>query len=231
MAIFDTDILGDTGAKFTSGKFHYGHHPSIIMWSNGPAPQPQDSDLFGGLSKELESLVTSEAPEIFNSFKFDAMVSEGHAAQSTVTSFPVSSGFVVSDHIINHNRVLQLTAVAVNMQNSAMWMASIQGISVAAGAIFNSPTIPLLGGLAGRRQSRKAKSYSAARTGERCSGPSNTTFALRSTTAGCWVLLIRARNATPRISHVAPLPGAGRGPGSSERVDCRRPAQGYRHGV
>lgn len=149
MAIFDTDILGDTGAKFTSGKFHYGHHPSIIMWSNGPAPQPQDSDLFGGLSKKLESLVTPEAPEIFNSFKFDAMVSEGHAAQSTVTSFPVSSGFVVSDHIINHNRVLQLTAVAVNMQNSAMWMASIQGISVAAGAIFNSPIIPLLGGLAG----------------------------------------------------------------------------------
>ena len=148
MALFDTDLLGEGIDKLTS-KFHYGHHPSIVMWSNGPAPEKKEQGFFGGTAQALESLVTSNAPESFSSFKFDAMVSEEHEAQSIVTKFPVSSGFLVSDHVINQNRVLKLTAVAVNMQNSAIWSASIQGLSVATGAIFNNPIIPTIGGIAG----------------------------------------------------------------------------------
>lgn len=148
MSIIDNDFVGSIGSKLS--KFHYGPHPSVIMWSNGPAPQVEDATgVFGGVAKSLESLVTSDIPESFNSFKFDAMVSEEHNAESVVTSFPVSSGFLVSDHVINRNRVLKLSAVAVNMQNVAIWTASVQGLSVAAGAIFNSPIIPIVGGLAG----------------------------------------------------------------------------------
>lgn len=150
MAIFDTDLIGGLNPfDGMSSKFHYGHHPSIVMWSNGPAPVPQDEDFFGGLGKSLESLVTTGSPESFSSFKFDAMVSEEHDARAKITSFPVSSGFVVSDHTIKQNRILKLSAVAVNMQNSAMWAASVQGLSVAAGAIFDSPIIPILGGIVG----------------------------------------------------------------------------------
>lgn len=148
MSIFDTDLLGEGVSKLTS-KFHYGQHPSIIMWSNGPAPQKEEQGIFGETAATLESLVTSGTPESFNSFKFDAMARESHDAQTVVTSFPVSSGFVVSDHIINQNRRLVLSAVAVNMQNSAIWSASVQGLSVVTGAIFNNPIIPLIGGLAG----------------------------------------------------------------------------------
>lgn len=148
MSIIDNDFVGSIGSKLS--KFHYGPHPSVIMWSNGPAPQVEDATgVFGGVAKSLESLVTSDIPESFNSFKFDAMVSEEHDAESVVTSFPVSSGFLVSDHVINRNRVLKLSAVAVNMQNAAIWTASVQGLSVAAGAIFNNPIIPIVGGLAG----------------------------------------------------------------------------------
>ena len=148
MSIIDNDFVGSIGSELS--KFHYGPHPSVIMWSNGPAPQVEDATgVFGGVAKSLESLVTSDIPESFNSFKFDAMVSEEHDAESVVTSFPVSSGFLVSDHVINRNRVLKLSAVAVNMQNAAIWTASVQGLSVAAGAIFNNPIIPIVGGLAG----------------------------------------------------------------------------------
>lgn len=152
MALIDTSLLGD-GISTLTKAFSYGHNPSVIMWSNGPVAQKEDEGLFGkafgGIAKAMESLVTTDAPESFNSFKFDAMVSEEHDAQSTVTKFPVSSGFLVSDHIIKHNRVLKLTAVASNMQNSAMWTASVQGLSVATGAIFNNPIIPILGSAAG----------------------------------------------------------------------------------
>ena len=148
MSIIDNNFIGGIGSKLS--KFHYGPHPSVIMWSNGPAPQAEDATgVFGGVAKSLESLVTSDIPESFNSFKFDAMVSEEHDAESVVTSFPVSSGFLVSDHVINRNRILKLTAVAVNMQNAAIWTASVQGLSVAAGTIFNNPIIPIVGGLAG----------------------------------------------------------------------------------
>lgn len=148
MSIFDTDLLGEGVNKLTS-KFHYGHHPSIIMWSNGPAPQKTEQGFFGATASALESLVTGGDLESFSSFKFDAMVTEEHEATATVTAFPVSSGFMVSDHVIKQNRKLKLTAVAVNMQNSAIWSASVQGISVVTGAIFNSPIVPIIGGLAG----------------------------------------------------------------------------------
>ena len=148
MSMFDTNLLGE-GVSNIAGKFHYGHHPSIIMWSNGPAPEKKEQGIFGGTAKALESLVTSGTPESFNSFKFDAMVKEDHEANAIVTKFPVSSGFIVSDHVIKQNRILKLTAVAVNMQNSAIWSASVQGLSVATGAIFNSPIIPIIGGIAG----------------------------------------------------------------------------------
>lgn len=155
-----SDIIGDVtnAASNLKKRFSYGPHPSIIMWEAGTAAQVKEKDesvfdeVTGAISSvrtKLESLTTSEVPSQFNSFKFDAMVSESHDAQTVVTKVPTSSGFVVSDHIINQNRVLKLEAVAVNMQNSSMWVASVQGLSVVSGAIFNNPVLPAIGGLYG----------------------------------------------------------------------------------
>lgn len=153
MSMIDTvfDYGSDQLSKL-NGKFHYGHHPSIIMWSNGPAVQTkEESNTFGSIAQSLEGIVTgsSSVPESFSSFKFDAMVSESHSAESVVTKFPVSSGFLVTDHAITQNRVLKLEAVASNMQNAALWSASLQGLSVITGSIFNNPIIPILGGIGG----------------------------------------------------------------------------------
>ena len=55
MSIFDTDLIG--GVSKGLKNFSYGHHPSIVMWSNGPASQKEEeSGLFGGFAKALESL-------------------------------------------------------------------------------------------------------------------------------------------------------------------------------
>lgn len=153
MSMIDTDLgfVGDALDKVKS-KFHYGHHPSIIMWSNGPAVQVKEAptDTLGSIAQTLEPIVAgSSMPESFSSFKFDAMVSESHDAETIVTKNPVSSGFLVSDGIIVQNRVLKLEAVAVNMQNSALWSASLQGLSVVTGAIFNNPILPIVGGIVG----------------------------------------------------------------------------------
>lgn len=159
-----SDIIGDVGTALTGAvskvksRFHYGPHPSIIMWKAGTAAQIQERDdsilgsvenAISGARKAMEELIVSPTLDQFSSFKFDAMVSEGHLAQSTVTKVPTSTGFVVADHIINHNRILKLEAVAVNMQNSALWTASVQGLSVVSGAIFNNPVLPAIGGLYG----------------------------------------------------------------------------------
>lgn len=159
-----SDIIGDVGTALTGGvsslksRFHYGPKPSVIMWKAGTAAQVKEKDTsilgqigetVSNVREKMEDLIVSPTLDQFNSFKFDAMVSEGHVAQSTVTKVPTSTGFVVSDHIINHNRILKLEAVAVNMQNSALWSASVQGLSVVGGAIFNNPIIPAIGGLYG----------------------------------------------------------------------------------
>lgn len=138
--------------KGVAKKFNYGHHPSVIMWSNGPTsvkPVENEGGIFTGVATKLEDIISGAPDENYNTFKFDAMVSETHRSDSVVTKLPVSSGFLVSDHIIKQNRMLKLSAVAVNMQNSALWMASVQGLSVVTGAIFNNPIIPMIGSLAG----------------------------------------------------------------------------------
>ena len=45
MSIFDTDLIGGVSSGLKN--FSYGHHPSIVMWSNGPASQKEEeSGLF-----------------------------------------------------------------------------------------------------------------------------------------------------------------------------------------
>ena len=44
---------------------------------------------------------------------FDSIVSESHEVENKVTEFPIDSGFVVSDHTIRKNRVLNMQVVSV----------------------------------------------------------------------------------------------------------------------
>lgn len=155
------DAAGSAAAKFKQ-TFSYGPHPSIILWqaTNNPTLEEKDTsqnsilsnleDLIAGVRDKVEDIVAgSDENTSFNSFKFDAVVVEEHDAHSLITKVPASSGFLVSDHIINQNRVLRLHVVAANMQNSSAGVISVQGAAVVTGAIFNNPAISAIGGVYG----------------------------------------------------------------------------------
>jgi len=168
-----SDMLGDVASSIGSSigsaasslkkSFSYGPHPSVIMWKAADTAKTPEKDtseestlskiggLIEGARDKVESIFSSASADtsMFNTFKFDAVVSEGHLAESVVTKLPASSGFLVADHIINQNRILKLDVVAANMQNSSAWSISVQGLSVATGAIFNNPLISMAGGLYG----------------------------------------------------------------------------------
>ena len=46
---------------------------------------------------------------------FDGVLSEGHSGANTVTSYPVDSGFEVSDHTIRQNRQINLNTIISNI--------------------------------------------------------------------------------------------------------------------
>ena len=54
----------------------------------------------------------------WNVLAFDAVVKEGHSGACQVTSYPVDSGFRVSDHTIRQNRIIELSAITSNISMS-----------------------------------------------------------------------------------------------------------------
>lgn len=115
------------------GMFNFGFTPSIMMWEAGSSETtPDDSDGMDGLdpigdddlSGIVDTSITGTSTSSFMFFKFDGVPSEGHTSQSIITKFPMSNGFVVSDHMIKQNRILKLHVIAANMQNSILWSAA-----------------------------------------------------------------------------------------------------------
>lgn len=114
------------------------------MWSVKDAHEAEvDDELINGPSGASITSINDPDNDInkserFYAYKFDATVSEAHRASATVTKFPVSSGFLVSDHIIKHNRMLTLKVVTANMVNDSTWLLSVPGAMVVTGAVFGS---------------------------------------------------------------------------------------------
>jgi len=65
-------------------------------------------------------LVWEETPGtgIWSVLSFDGVISEGLSGESVVTSYPVDSGFMVSDHTIRQNRIIELDTITSNFSMS-----------------------------------------------------------------------------------------------------------------
>lgn len=65
-------------------------------------------------------LVWEETPGtgIWSVLSFDGVISEGISGESVVTSYPVDSGFMVSDHTIRQNRLIELDTLTSNFSMS-----------------------------------------------------------------------------------------------------------------
>jgi len=131
--------------------FNYGLAPSIILWEKAASTageyvdsesQPVDVPVINDPANPKASYRN------FMLFKFDAVPSEGHTAQSIVTKFPMSNGFIVSDHRIIQNRILKLRVVASNMINNTLWEASLAGGITAAADVLDLPLLGLIGNTA-----------------------------------------------------------------------------------
>lgn len=55
---------------------------------------------------------------IWSVLSFDGVISEGLSGESVVTSYPVDSGFMVSDHTIRQNRIIELDTITSNFSMS-----------------------------------------------------------------------------------------------------------------
>ena len=67
-------------------------------------------------SKLQECMVTwYDETDGWHVLSFDGVMTEAHAGASTVTKYPVDSGFEVADHTIRHNRTMSLDAVISNI--------------------------------------------------------------------------------------------------------------------
>ena len=62
-------------------------------------------------------LVWEDAPDTnkWSVMAFDAVVSEGHQGTNSVTNYPVSTGFKVSEHAIRHNNILTLNSMTTRL--------------------------------------------------------------------------------------------------------------------
>ncbi|MDK9366444.1 phage baseplate protein [Lelliottia wanjuensis] len=135
----------------TKKHFNYGLAPSMILWEKDSiiVSDKQDSSSLKGLSSLLPDPDDySDEYKNYNIYRFDAVVSEEHTDQSSITKFPMSNGFIVSDHTIKQNRQLKLKVVTANMVNSTLWEASIPGAILAAGDVVGMPIIGLIGNAA-----------------------------------------------------------------------------------
>ena len=77
---------------------------AAIIWKNTPNSVDGRSAL----------LTTQSEDGGYHILRFDCVASEAHEVANTVTSYPVASGFIVSDHVVRLNRQVALDGVVAN---------------------------------------------------------------------------------------------------------------------
>lgn len=129
-------------------KFSYGLAKSIIVWEKESSTAVATSDTESS-SIDVAGINDPNSPKAnyknFMMFMCDAVPSEGHTAQSVVTKFPMSNGFIVSDHMIKQNRILKLRILVSNMVNNTLWEASLAGGISATADVLGLPILGLIG--------------------------------------------------------------------------------------
>lgn len=128
--------------------FNYGLSPTFFMWektSTDITNSPDENNQPFNVTDINDPNNSDISYKNYSIFSFDAVPSEGHTAQSVVTKFPMSNGFVVSDHMIKQNRILKLKVVSANMVNNRLWEATLSGAILAAGDVVGMPIIGLIG--------------------------------------------------------------------------------------
>ena len=84
----------------------------------------------------------------FNTLALDCVLSESHTFKNEVTAYPVSSGFLISEHIIKKNPMFSLNGIITNVSMPDD-LTVISTIGKVVGGMVNRVVGPVLGSLIG----------------------------------------------------------------------------------
>lgn len=98
---------------------------------------------------DSEELPLTSVEKTYNFLQLDSVVTENHVFSNEITSYPISSGFVVSDHVIKKNFLFGISGVVVNnkMQEFGLNFTTIGAV---AGAMMSQAVGPIIGSLLGQ---------------------------------------------------------------------------------
>lgn len=172
--------IGGMGAATIAGTFFNKLTPAAIMWlpqgsrvEVEPTPENQTNSATSGstqphgindLAPIVDKVDTGVENENFSKAKsliFHCASVESFSVASTVTKFPVDSGFSVSDHTIRQNPIIQIEGVVSNTTMSPMDLLSLGGIIQVGGAILGTPLAGVLGSAIGLGQALAGDSQKA----------------------------------------------------------------------
>ena len=131
---------------------------SIILWSKDT--KVTENYIVADNTKVLlpganpPTVTAGEAPQestetSYDYLALDCVVSESHAFSNEVTAYPISSGFLISEHTIKKNRMFSLTGMITNVNMFDGDFLSITNVGKVAGAMVSRVIGPVLGSLLG----------------------------------------------------------------------------------
>ena len=131
---------------------------SIILWSKDT--KVTENYIVADNTKVLlpgatpPTVTAGEVPQestetSYDYLALDCVVSESHAFSNEVTAYPISSGFLISEHTIKKNRMFSLTGMITNVNMFDGDFLSITNVGKVAGAMVSRVIGPVLGSLLG----------------------------------------------------------------------------------
>ena len=128
---------------------------SIILWAKDTQVIERGGSVPYGLNGQVgptlylpESSPTEETKTVFDSISLDCVMAESHHFENEVTSYPVSSGFIISEHVIKKNFRFGLIGLVTNV-NMPTELSLISTVGKVAGSMVNRVVGPILGSLLG----------------------------------------------------------------------------------
>lgn len=131
---------------------------SIILWSKDT--KVTENYIVADNTKVLlpgatpPTVTAGEVPQestetSYDYLALDCVVSESHAFSNEVTAYPISSGFLISEHTIKKNKMFSLTGMITNVNMFDGDFLSITNVGKVAGAMVSRVIGPVLGSLLG----------------------------------------------------------------------------------
>lgn len=131
---------------------------SIILWSKDT--KVTENYIVADNTKVLlpganpPTVTAGEVPQesaetSYDYLALDCVISESHAFSNEVTAYPISSGFLISEHTIKKNKMFSLTGMITNVNMFDGGFLSITNVGKVAGAMVSRVIGPVLGSLLG----------------------------------------------------------------------------------